>query len=133
MRVDVVTVDPRVVRQLHNAAVRDCEPPRGMGQPTECKAAPRSTPGAELIGSFRLSKECAASPAKTALVRSWRNKLPASVVAGGNALKPKRAISQGRRGKRRTGRRTSGARSLQRLAKGLISLCHAFPSEPREE
>src|SRR5664280_2844108 len=68
MRVDVCRAPPRLARYPHSALVMDCAPPRGMGHPTACAVAPSITPKEALSGSSSARIECAASPAKSALV-----------------------------------------------------------------
>src|SRR4051795_564076 len=95
MRHPVLTRTPYSARHAHNARVIEFAPPRGIGQPTACNAAPSSTPEAELNGSLRLRNECAAIPAKSALTRSDLNCARASLFAGRNAFSPNLAISRG--------------------------------------
>src|SRR6202008_1514839 len=94
-RLDVLIFAPRFARCLQSAFVMDCAPPRGIGHPTACAAAPSKTPNPALKGSSRLKNECAAKPAKSALVRSSRNRKPLKEFAEGRALRPKRANSHG--------------------------------------
>src|SRR5207244_3897034 len=75
----------------------------------------------------RLRNECAASPAKSAFVRSSRKRRTRN-FAEGNPFSPKRASNNGCRGRRGMGPRTSEASSAHCSAKGPMSVRQALPS-----
>ena len=127
-RVEGMIFPPSRTRCADNALVMACAPPRGIGQPTACAAAPNTMPKDALSGSFRLKNECAARPANNARVRSLRNLRRATKVAGGSASWAKFANKNGWVGNRSNGRSTSFANAGQFFASGAIRFRQARPS-----
>src|ERR1051325_2153549 len=111
---------PSCSKYLLRALAIDCEPPRGIGQPTTCPAPPRTNAKADDIGALSGRKEWAAIPAIRARVGSLLKKMRASTVVGQRAMEPKRARLNGCRGKWRIGCKNSGTRFGQCCAIGLI-------------
>src|SRR6266404_6689239 len=69
----------------------DCDPPRGIGQPTACPAIPSTSAKAEDAGDSNGRKECAAIPANKARADSLLNRTFVNSVAGHMAGIPKRS------------------------------------------
>src|SRR6266581_3760559 len=100
----------------------DCDPPRGIGQPTACPAVPSTSAKAEDAGDSNGRKECAAIPANKAGADSFLNKIFVNNVAGQIAGIPNRARANGCRGKCSIGWRNSAASFSQSRVSGFINL-----------
>ena len=105
-------------------------PPRAIGQPVACAAAPSTSAGPALAAKCRGTFECPASPAKSVLPASVLKNIFETVVAGKRACRPKRAIWIGAPGHRSSGDNASPIRADHAFTVGPTSLLQAVPSSP---
>src|SRR5438132_13667517 len=103
----------------------DCDPPRGIGQPTACPAIPSTSAKAEDAGDSNGRKECAAIPANKARADTLLNRSFVNNVAGQIAGIPNRASANGCRGKCNIGCRNSVANFSQSPANGFMTVRQA--------